>query len=127
MSTRRSCWARSFRGSSRDSWTIVAIHSDGSGDRQAIEGIRHAHCGRFPPPVKTSRRRSMGFPVRKCAVIGRFVDPRVAESLSSLLPHLKGRGIQVLISESADIPDGLNGVTRLPEEDVASQADLLIA
>jgi NAD+ kinase len=69
----------------------------------------------------------MGFPVRKCALIGRFVDPRVAESMSTLLPHLKARGVQVLVSESADIPDGLNGVTRLPEEEVASQADLLIA
>src|SRR4051812_28262 len=77
------------------------------------------HCGRFAPLVKTSRPRSMGFPVRKCALIGRFVDPRVAESMSLLLPHLKERGIQVLLSEGADIPDGLNGVTRLPEEEVA--------
>ena len=69
----------------------------------------------------------MGFPVRKCALIGRFVDPRVAESMAALLPHLKARGVQVLVSEAADIPDGLNGVTRLPEEEVASQADLLVA
>jgi len=69
----------------------------------------------------------MGFPVRKCALIGRFVDPRVAESMSILLPHLKSRGVQVLVMEGADIPDGLNGVTRLPEEEVASEADLLIA
>lgn len=69
----------------------------------------------------------MGFPVRKCALIGRFVDPRVAESMGTLLPYLKSRGVQVLISEGADIPDGLNGVTRLPEEDVAREADLLIA
>jgi NAD+ kinase len=69
----------------------------------------------------------MGFPVRKCALIGRFVDPRVAESMSILLPHLKSRGVQVLISEGADIPDGLNGVTRLPEAALAEQADILIA
>jgi len=69
----------------------------------------------------------MGFPVRKCALIGRFVDPRVAESMGTLLPHLQSRGVQVLVSEDADIPDGLNSVTRLPEEQVASQADLLIA
>jgi NAD+ kinase len=69
----------------------------------------------------------MGFPVRKCALIGRFVDPRVAESMSALLPYLKSRGVQVLVSDGADIPDGLNGVTRLPEEEVASQADLLVA
>jgi NAD+ kinase len=69
----------------------------------------------------------MGFPVRRCALIGRFVDPRVAESMSALLPHLKARGVQVLISEGADIPDGLNGVTRLPEDQLAEQADILIA
>jgi NAD+ kinase len=69
----------------------------------------------------------MGFPVRKCALIGRFVDPRVAESVSVLLPYLKSRGVQVLISDGADIPDGLNGVTRLPEADLAEQADILIA
>ena len=69
----------------------------------------------------------MSFPVRKCALIGRFVDPRVAESMGALLPHLKSRQVQVLISDSADIPDGLNGCTRLPEEQLAEQADLLIA
>jgi len=69
----------------------------------------------------------MGFPVRRCALIGRFVDARVAESMSVLLPHLKALGVQVLVMEGADIPDGLNGVTRLPEEEVASEADLLIA
>ena len=69
----------------------------------------------------------MGFPVRKCALIGRFVDSRVAESVSALLPHLQSRSVQVLISESADIPDGLNGVIRMPEEQLAETADLLIA
>jgi len=69
----------------------------------------------------------MGFPVRKCALIGRFVDSRVAESVSALLPHLKSRGVQVLISDSADIPDGLNGVIRMSEEQLAASADLLIA
>src|SRR5215213_9916639 len=69
----------------------------------------------------------MSFPVRSCALIGRFVDPRVAESMGILLPYLKSRQVQVLISDEADIPDGLNGVTRLPEEELAQQADLLIA
>jgi NAD+ kinase len=69
----------------------------------------------------------MGFPVRRCALIGRFVDPRVAESMNVLLPYLKSRQVQVLISDGADIPDGLNGVTRLPEEQLAEAADLLIA
>src|SRR6187455_1877289 len=65
----------------------------------------------------------MGVPVRRCALIGRFVDPRVAESMGSLLPHLKSRGVQVLVSEGTDIPDDLNGLTRLPEEELASGGD----
>ena len=69
----------------------------------------------------------MGSPVRNVALIGRFVDPRVAESMGALLPHLKMRGVQVLISDAADIPDGLNGVVRMPEETLAGKADILIA
>ena len=41
----------------------------------------------------------MGSPVRKVALIGRFVDPRVAESMGVLLPHLKKRGVQVVPDE----------------------------
>ena len=43
----------------------------------------------------------MTFPVRACALVGRFVDPRVAESVNTLLTHLKERQIQVLVSEDA--------------------------
>ena len=35
----------------------------------------------------------MALPAQACALIGRFSDPRVAESALTLLPHLKKRGI----------------------------------
>src|SRR5918995_482151 len=69
----------------------------------------------------------MAFPVRACALIGRFSDPRVAESASVLLPHLLTRGVQVLVSDGAPLPGGISGVTRVPEESIASRADLVIA
>ena len=45
---------------------------------------------------------ALAFPVRCCALVGRFADPRIAESVSTLLPHLASRGVQVLVSEKAD-------------------------
>jgi NAD+ kinase len=69
----------------------------------------------------------MAFPVRACALIGRFSDPRVAESVGLLLPHLKAR-CQVLVIDNGDLPDWLNGdVTPLPEDQIAHRADLMIA
>ena len=43
----------------------------------------------------------MGFPVRLCALVGRFSDPRVAESVNVLIPHLLSRQIEVIISTAA--------------------------
>jgi len=69
----------------------------------------------------------MAFPVRACALIGRFSDPRVAESVGLLLPHLKAR-CQVLVIDNGELPDWLNGdVTPLPEDQIATRADLMIA
>ncbi len=70
----------------------------------------------------------MAFPVRACALIGRFSDPRVAESVHGLLPHLKSRCGQVLVIDDGALPDWLNGdVVPTPEERIAEQADLVIA
>ena len=44
--------------------------------------------------------------VRVCALIGRFTDPRVAESAAVLVPHLIERGIRVLAHEN---PGGVGG------------------
>ena len=45
----------------------------------------------------------MAFPVRSCALVGRFADPRIAESVGALLPHLASRGVQVLIAADAHL------------------------
>jgi len=68
----------------------------------------------------------MAFPVRTCALVGRFADPRIAESVAALLPHLAGRGIKVLVSEDAQLPpDAL--VEHVPEREFGERADLVIA
>ena len=70
----------------------------------------------------------MAFPVRACVLVGRFADSRVAESVSALLPSLKARCAQVLVIDDGDLPAWLNGdVVRLPEEQIAQRADIVIA
>jgi NAD+ kinase len=70
----------------------------------------------------------MAFPVRACALIGRFPDPRVAESVGVLLPHLKSRCNEVLVIDNGELPEWLNGdVVPVPEEHIADRADLVIA
>ena len=70
---------------------------------------------------------SMALPAQACALIGRFSDPRVAESALTLLPHLRKRGVRALLpaDDSLDAPADL--ITRIPEERIAEEADLVIA
>ena len=68
----------------------------------------------------------MAFPVRACALVGRLTDARVAETVNALLPHLRSRGVQVLMSESVPGIDAA-GVTLLPEAAIGERADLAIA
>ncbi|HEY0767791.1 MAG TPA: NAD(+)/NADH kinase [Steroidobacteraceae bacterium] len=69
----------------------------------------------------------MAFPVRCCALVGRFADLRIAESVSALLPHLVSRGVRVLVSEDAPLDEGLAGVSRVAEREFGERADLVIA
>jgi NAD+ kinase len=66
----------------------------------------------------------MGFPVGSVALVGRFADPRIAEVIAMLVPHLLRRGVQVLVGEDAEVG---GGVTRLPEGELGARADLVIA
>ena len=68
----------------------------------------------------------MAFPVRTCALVGRFADPRIAESVGALLPHLQSRGVQVLVSDDAQLPEDA-AVTRVPEQALGERAELVIA
>lgn len=67
----------------------------------------------------------MAFPVRTCAIVGRFSDPRIAESVGALLPHLTARGVTVLVSEDAKVSSPL--AARVPEAEFGLRADLVIA
>ena len=69
----------------------------------------------------------MGYPVRLCALIGRFSDPRVAESVNALIPHLLSRGVQVIISSETTYSGATAGIVRMPEAEIGSRADLVIA
>ncbi|MGH8150292.1 MAG: NAD(+)/NADH kinase [Steroidobacteraceae bacterium] len=69
----------------------------------------------------------MPFTVRVCALVARFADPRVEESVALLLPHLAARGVEALVSE--DLPPGaaMGPVSRVDERAIVERADLLIA
>lgn len=69
----------------------------------------------------------MAFPVHACALVGRFVDSRVAESVNALLPHLEDLKVQVLVSDDATFAGEVRGVIRVPESEIGKRADLVIA
>ena len=69
----------------------------------------------------------MGFPVQRCALVGRFPDPRVAESVNVLIPHLLSRQIQVIISTETTYSGDAAGIVRMPEAEIGTAADLVIA
>jgi NAD+ kinase len=68
----------------------------------------------------------MAFPVRSCALVGRFADARVAETVNALLPHLRSRGVEVLLTETAPGIEAA-GTTRVAEAGLGARADLVIA
>ena len=69
----------------------------------------------------------MAFPVRACALVGRFADPRIAEPLSVLVPHLAARQIAVLVGAETPLPVIMADVERVPIAELAARADLVIA
>ena len=69
----------------------------------------------------------MALPAQACALIGRFSDARVAESALILLPHLKKRGVRALLPKDDPLAAPPDLVTRIPEEEIAERADLVIA
>ena len=69
----------------------------------------------------------MAFPVRLCALVGRFSDPRVAESVNALIPHLLSREVKVIVSDETPYSGDTAGIVRMPEKDIGPNADLVIA
>src|SRR5262245_65989120 len=70
---------------------------------------------------------NMALPAQACALIGRFSDPRVAESALTLLPHLKNRGVSALLPDTDPLDAPADLVTRVPEDEIADRADLVVA
>ena len=70
---------------------------------------------------------NMPLPAQACALIGRFSDARVAESALTLLPHLKKRGVQALLPADDPLQAAADLVIRVPEDEIAERADLVIA
>src|SRR5688572_31105628 len=70
---------------------------------------------------------NMALPAQACALIGRFSDARVAESALTLLPHLKKRGVRALLPDSDLLDAPTDQVVRVPEDQIAEHADLVIA
>jgi len=70
---------------------------------------------------------NMALPAQACALIGRFSDPRVAESALTLLPHLKKRGVRALLPAADPLEVSPDLVERIPEQEIANHADLVIA
>jgi len=70
---------------------------------------------------------NMALPAQACALIGRFSDPRVAESALTLLPHLKNRGVSALLPDTDPLDAPADLVTRVPEDEIANKADLVVA
>jgi len=68
----------------------------------------------------------MALPVRSCALVGRFADARVAETVTALLPHLRSRGVEVLLSEAVPGSEA-PGATIVPEAQLGERAELAIA
>jgi NAD+ kinase len=69
----------------------------------------------------------MALPAQACALIGRFSDAPVAESALMLLPHLSKRGVRALLPENAPLDAPSDLVLRVPEEEIAERADLVVA
>lgn len=69
----------------------------------------------------------MSFPVRVCALVGRFTDPRVGESVALLLPHLLSRGVQVITSEPLPPQAAPGAASVVPEHEIGERADLVLA
>ncbi len=65
--------------------------------------------------------------IRRCALITRFADSRVAESAALIAQHLASRGLEALASEEER--DRLQDVAArfLPESTLVREADLIIA
>jgi NAD+ kinase len=69
----------------------------------------------------------MHMPIRNCALVGRFQDPRVAECAQAPVPELLSRQLTPLAPEDSAAGSVPAGVKVLPLAQLIERADLLIA
>ena len=65
--------------------------------------------------------------IRTCALITRFADSRVTESVAALAAHLRARTIEILVPEDEAATIAGNPATPVPEAEIAARADLVVA
>ena len=66
-------------------------------------------------------------PIRTCALVGKFQDPRVAECAEALVPELLARQLTVLAPQDATAAKAPGGVSITPLEQLIERTDLMIA
>jgi len=66
-------------------------------------------------------------PIRTCALVGKFQDPRVAECALALAPALLARGLTLLVPEDSTSASAPPGVTITPLAQMIERAELVIA
>jgi len=66
-------------------------------------------------------------PIRTCALVGKFQDPRVAECAAALVPELLGRQLTVLAPQDATASSAPAGVSIVPLSQLTERSDLMIA
>jgi NAD+ kinase len=66
-------------------------------------------------------------PIRTCALVGKFQDPRVAECATALVPELLARNLTVLVPQDASAGNAPAGVTITALAQLIERTDLMIA
>ncbi len=66
-------------------------------------------------------------PIRTCALVGKFQDPRVAECAEALVPELLARKLAVLVPHDATASRAPAGVAITPLPQLIERTDLMIA
>jgi NAD+ kinase len=66
-------------------------------------------------------------PIRTCALVGKFQDPRVAECAEALVPELLARKLTVLVPQDATAGSAPVGVTVTALPQLIERTDLMIA
>jgi NAD+ kinase len=85
--------------------------------------LAHATTANDPDPKSPIMQK----PIRTCALVGRFQDPRVAECAQTLIPELLARHLTVLIPQDATAASAPPGVKVTPVAELIERADLIVA